>query len=82
MDRAWLCHRAIAPSAVTVPRGQWAQTGTQDPHPEHQETFFHCRDNQELAQGAQRGCGFASLVMLKTHLDTVLGDWLGVAVFE
>lgn len=36
---------------------QWAQNETREAPSEHQETFYHCKGDQALAQVSQRGCG-------------------------
>ena len=75
MQREW--SQALSSGA------QWqnkTQAGTQDISSKHQEIFFHCEDDQALAQVGQKGCG-VSLEILKshTHGQLSLGEpaWAG-----
>lgn len=40
---------------------QWTQTETQEPLPEHQETFCQREGDTALGHAAQRGCGVSIL---------------------
>lgn len=61
---------------------QWAQTETQDVPSEHQETLFHCEGDRALEEVAREVVQSPFLEILKGHLDTVLGNWLYVALPE
>lgn len=67
---------------VTGPEDK-AQSEAQEVPSEWQETLFYCQDDQALTHVAQReAVKFPSLESFKSYLDTVLGNWLWVALLE
>lgn len=80
VDRARLCHRTITSGSVTVPSARTRRNGHKLElwmfTPNIKKHFFTVCMTKSWHRGPREGVEFASLVMLKSHLDTVLGNWL------
>jgi len=74
--------QALLGGAQWQDQRQWAQTETQQVLLEHQETLFYCEGDQALHRFPREAVESPSFEIFKSHLDTVLGTWLWVALLE